>query len=103
MSLLAIVLALTPTAPLPPLAPPPAVEWRFAPKACPDIDPNIVRYVPPPPGRGPVWLIEQLQPQRPSPSLDARTFDFGPALKGPGALRLRPFPCPRLMPAGAGR
>jgi hypothetical protein len=99
---LAIVLALTPPAP-PPILQPPPVEWRLAPKACQDIDPAIVRYVAPPPGKGPIWPIEQLPPRPPGPSFDAQNLDFGPALKGRGALRLRPFACPRLMPAGDGR
>jgi hypothetical protein len=106
MSLLAIVLApfvlaTAPPAPLPPLAPPPPVVWRLAPKSCSDIDPGIVHYVAPPPGRGPVWLIEL--PPRPGPSFNARDLGFGPALKERGARTLPRLPCPRLMPAGDGR
>ena len=95
---LAIILALTPPTPTPPILPPPAM-LRPAPRSCADIDPHFARFVTPPVGTGPIWPIEQVAPGRPGPPFDVRDLDFGPAVKG-WAAKAPPLACPRLTPAG---
>lgn len=91
MSPLVVALTLATAASPPSLPPAPQVVSHLeSPRACHDIDPSFVRYVPPPAGAGPLWEV-------------AGRTDPGQRTLSKLAMPPTRFDCPRLTAASGAR